>query len=387
MRGSSAGLAVFLMVVLGCGSSSDRIGAGTYSVGEADIQVIHPDLEFTGVRDLVLADAGLWVLDGAEPYLTRAPLTDGSPTQFGKHGQGPGEFRNPWSIQPVTDSDDPAIDVWDLGNGRVSRFGTQGDYLGSEPVGGQNWMRVRGNIREVSYVDPFRVRKSGEGFVSAYFSRRVDRTPDLAGGVLRSVGRRLQPRSEMARFKDHVPKTSSSLREWAPMPLWDACDGMVVLWSPATGSLLWLDSQGGVHAETPVQAPVRAIGLEDIMTYLRRMARLELGPEFEAAGIDFRGFARQARDRFAEEAPSATDIRCETKSTVWLQLFDTSHDSTGKSQTWIQISRSGSSRRFTFPNSFTPSVFSSEGVFGLSEGAEGVQRLSRWRAPHAFGIR
>jgi len=36
----------------------------------------------------------------------------------------------------------------------------------------------------------------------------------------------------LARFLDHLGDDPSSLREWVALPLWDVCDGDVVLWRP-----------------------------------------------------------------------------------------------------------------------------------------------------------
>lgn len=381
MKSASGAWIAGLVTLVGCGPPSTGADVDTQDIERAVIEVIHPELQFTGVRDLVLAEDALWVLDGAPPYLTRVSLTDGADIQFGRNGQGPGEFRNPRSIQPAIGTDHSGVHVWDPGNGRVSRFGAQGALLDSEPLSNENGIRARGDIRDVSFVDPFRVRNSRFGFVSAFFPKRVDRSSDISSGSLRIVDRQLQPGPELIRFADHVAMTGSSLREWASVPLWDACEGTVVLWSPASSRVLWLSSKGRVEEEVSVQVPLRPVTLEDIETYLRQMARLELGPGFEKARIDYLRMARDNRDRFSENQPSVTDIRCESTENAWLRLFDTSHDPLGRSQTWIRVSRSGSSRRFTFHYEFKPSVFSNQGVFGLIEGADGSQRPGRWSGP------
>lgn len=367
-----------IFVLVGCGSPGQPTVKNARFVGKEELQVIHPDLDFEGIRDLVVTPTAVWVLDGGEPFLTRVSLDDGSAIQFGRKGRGPEELRNPWSIQWVGTDGEDTIMVWDLGNSRVSRFDGDGFLLDSQKVPRDNWMPVRSNIREVSYVDPFRIRRVGGGFAHTHFPSRVNRTSDFSRGVLQIGDPHLNPNRRLVRLADHVPKVGSSLREWGAMPVWDACGEGVSLWSPALSQALWIDAEGRVVDRVQVAIPSHPISVDDIATYLRRMARLELGPDFAEAGIDFSRLARQYRGRFAESSPQAMDLRCGADSTIWLRLFGTSHDALGRGQKWIQLSREGLFRELAFHHRFCPLAFGDKAVFGLLEATSGAQHLARW---------
>ena len=367
-----------LVLSVGCGARSGESSPVSYHVEAREIEVLGPEFEFTRVRDLVVTEEAVWVLDAVSPFLTRVSRTGGAVRQFGRLGQGPGEFINPWSIQPIAVVSQPGIRVWDLGNARVYSFDTLGNLLHSKELSREHGVRVRGDLPEVSFVDPFRVRGTDSGFLSAYFPRRVDSSYEIATGSLRMVDQQLHPGPELAQFSDYVLKAGSSLREWASLPLWDACDGGVVLWSPISSEVLWMDQTGQVEGGTTVEETPRPITPEDIEIYLQRMWRLELGPGFRNADFDFQRLATKYRHLFPPDQPPVTDIRCESMEVVWLRLFDTTHDPLGRSQSWKKVSKDGPSERITFPASFVPRVFSPQAVWGLAEGPNGSQRLGRW---------
>jgi hypothetical protein len=126
---------------------------------------------------------------------------------------------------------------------------------------------------------------------------------------------------------------------------------------------------GGIS--TPIES-------HDIEAYLRWMARLELGPDYDAAGIDYAGMARARRDQFVEVHPGPTGLRCESENKAWLRLFDTAIDPLGRGQTWLRVSKEEGLRRYRFPDAFTPAVFNAEGAFGIWEVPEGYQQLAWW---------
>jgi hypothetical protein len=258
----------------------------------------------------------------------------------------------------------------------------------STPLDEKGWIRARSDIQRVSYGNPFRVRYGGDGFVAARYPVRVDRTADLVVGLLNRTDPRLEPGSEFARFAAHMTGEASSLKEWAGLPFWDACEGVVALWSPASKSVVWMGAQGGLRASISVPIPDAPLQVEDRKRYLERMARLELGPGFEEAGIDFNSLARAYQGQFAELRPLVTDLRCESREVVWLRLFDTSTDPLGRGPDWLRVSSMGSFERFRFPEGFAPMVFHGQSIFGVLEESNGSQALARWSpdstAAHVF---
>jgi len=108
------------------------------------------------------------------------------------------------------------------------------------------------------------------------------------------------------------------------------------------------------------------------------MSRLELGPDHGSADISYEAMARSVRNRFADERPLATDIRCQGRETAWLRLFDASDDPVGRSRSWLRVSRDGSVIRTVFPDTFEPLLFAPGRVLGVKSMPDGTNRIARW---------
>jgi hypothetical protein len=377
-------VSLFLVALASCSPVSTGPSDEVHGVQQSEIHLLPTNARFVAVQSLVLAEEALWVLDDAPPFLTRVSLDDGQAIRAGEEGQGPGELLDPWAIQPGGKANPRGIQVWDLGNNRVSTFDSLGCAIGSERLSDEGRIRARADIRSVSYADPFRIRNAGTGVVLGSFPKRVDGTSDLGFGSLRRADSQLNPGPEFLRFADHMSQGTASLKEWAAVPLWDVCDEVVALWSPASAEVAWVGLQGEVRGSVGVDLDPTPLSLRDIEAYLRWMARLELGPDFDKAPIEYGALARSSRDRFAEFRPGATDLRCESEAAAWLRLFDTSSDPLGRSHTWLRVSPEGERRRFSFPEEFTPTVFTPQGAYGMMEAPEGYQRLAWWEreSPH-----
>ncbi len=345
-----------------------------------ELELIAPSIGFSAVRDVAVHGDVVWVLDGTPPFLTRLSVTGEVAHQFGDEGEGPTELVNPWAI--VADSQ--GVRVWDLGNRRVSAVSPDGVTMGSQRMSDASGARIRANIRDVSYANPFRIRRWGSGLVFSHFPQPVDRTADMASGSLRWADQNLEPAARIYAFSDHVQRGSTSLREWASLPLWDVCDEVAVVWSPAEERLLWMESDGQVRARAEAGLDPVDITVSDVEAYLRWMGRLELGPGHQGGNIDYAALAARSRDRFADTAPVATDLRCESREVVWVRLFDTSTDPLGRGRTWLRVAESGAVAGVRFPIDFTPFVFTGEGVVGVVTSPDGLQQLARWvAAPRA----
>lgn len=239
MRLQTCGTVVVGIVACGCWPGSSRNGLDVLEVGSKDIQAVTSEARFVSVRDMVLDSGVVWVLDGAPPFLSRVPLAEGRTLQFGVEGQGPGEFLNPWAIQPEPGPGGPGIRVWDLGTHRVALLDAAGGLQASESLSEEGVIRARSDIRSVSYADPFRVRSEGTTTLVGDFPRRVDRTGDMAAGSLRRADHRLGAGPFLVHFADHVEGGTPSHLEWAGVPLWDLCEGAVALWSPSSAQVIW----------------------------------------------------------------------------------------------------------------------------------------------------
>jgi hypothetical protein len=340
-------------------------------VDRGELEVVAPETRFVSVQEIAAGSGSLWVLDAAPPFITRLSR-DGEATGFGMKGQGPNELLDPRAIQ----GHDSVVRVWDLGAGRVSSFDTLGVLLDSEPLPEEGRIYARGDIRDVTFADPFRIREAGEGIVLAHFPDPFLRTADMVTGSLRRVG--FSGTVDLLRFADHVEDPERGMQEWVSIPLWDFCDEGIVLWSPVSSQVRWFDLRGEELASAAVAAASRPVTQESIEAYLRWMGRLELGPDHEEAGIDYAVMARQVRERFAKTQPTATDIRCQPGGVAWMRLFSTSSDPLGRSRIWRRISMEGEVEDYQFPTEFDPVLFTSDGAYGVLEADGAFQQLALW---------
>lgn len=89
--------------------------------------VVGPRFEggyFHRIGDIVVNEDGIWVLDSGQGKIRRFGH-DGRPrTQYGRIGDGPGEFLNPTKLNV-----DTVLDVLDPRQGRIVRFTLAGDHI------------------------------------------------------------------------------------------------------------------------------------------------------------------------------------------------------------------------------------------------------------------
>jgi len=365
------------LVLLACGENNPA-GIPGGQIEEWEAHPLGTKARFVSVRDMALTRSYLWVLDAAPPYVTRVTLETGEILQFGWKGKGPGEFVDPWAIQPASASDTSGIIIWDFGSSRVTEFGFSGTSLGSTEFAQAGRPTIRPDFREVSYADPFRVRKTTRGVFSVSFEHRPDRTSDLRMGTLRLSTLVLDPGRPVARLSDFVRTDSDGLKEWAAVPLWDTCGEDLVFWSPVSNEVLWFGQALEPRARTVLSLPSHPTELEDVEAYLERMARLELGPDYQSDGIDLRSMAQGMRDRFSSERPLLTDLRCQGPALAFGRRFGTEDDPLGRGQEWIAINEDGPFRHIRVPSGSTPFLFTSEGSIGtmiLSDTDQVIARI------------
>lgn len=341
---------------------------------ELGVQILANEVRFLNVRDMTLLDDHLWVLDGAAPYLTRISIRTGSVLRLGEKGDGPGEFRDPWAVQPTPDS--TALLVWDFSTHRVSEFDPEGGLIRSTALDPEGRILARPDFSDVSYTDVFRVRSTQRGFLAASFGRRLDHTADFSSGWLRESTANLEPGTRILAFSELLEPGLESMTEWAPMPFWDTCSDTLAVWNPAGGEVLWIDPVSRNQSAVSPNLPVKGIDRSDIERYLKRMARLELGPLYRYSDIDFHVMARRYRDRFSSLRPTVTDLRCGEGGRVWLRLFSTDSDPLGKASEWLIIGRGGPERLVKAPHGFSPILLSEEGCFGSYQTREGDQVIA-----------
>lgn len=364
-----------IIAALGCSSAELPLSTHLIRIEPGSIRAIQTEARFLSVWEIIAGEGAVWVLDRESPHITRVNLKDGAALQVGEEGGGPGEVRNPRSMQLAGGG---LIRVWDFGTGRVLSFDSLGTFRGSEHLNADSPVMARLNISDVSYVDPFRIRVSGDSVLFSSFSRGMTSTADFSSGTLRIADFDLAPGPELIRFNDHVRQGLESQLEWAAVPLWDARQDLVALWSPVLSQVIWMDGGGNRLATVEVDWPEIEISRKDIERYLRRMARLELGAQQELEDADITRMARAVRDRFAEIHPGPVELRLGTDGVIWLRLFDTTTDPLGKGRRWLRISRKGDQEAYEFPETFVPMAFLADGAYGVSRLQEGDQVLAWW---------
>ena len=164
------------------------------------------------------------------------------------------------------------------------------------------------------------------------------------------------------------------MREWAEVPLWDACFGTLTVWNPISKEIVWFNPDWTPRARARLDLPSVPLDHKDIERYLEAMARHELGPEYSTQGIDFSLMARQHRSRFATHQPLATDLRCQGPNLAWLRLFSTSSDPLGRGSNWIAMDDGGAVHHMSAPGRGHPSALSPQMGFGGPPNSPGASK-------------
>ncbi len=335
----------------------------------------YPELDFTHIREVVETADAIWVLDMSPPFVTRIERSSGSVRRGGRRGEGPAEFSFPVALQ--VDPGDGTAHVWDLGIRRHTVLDSELSVLVSQPLnpgalpGGQR-------ILEISYAYPYRVRRTGDGVLASDFPTRLDRATDLVRGSVVRATPTLAPEREVVRFAEHLTQGGGDPRQFIALPRWDACGSDLVVWRPNSHELAWLDNDGGVKTSVRLSGRPSSISHADIAVYLEEMARVELGPDYANAGIDFMAMAREARPLFSDHLPFATEVVCVEGGPAWLRLFDNRTDPLGRGRRWLRVSRSGAIEPIEFPASFQPVAVALWGLLGSYESPDGLRWLAEW---------
>lgn len=338
---------------------------------------MEPTVEFLDIRSTVSVPGGTWVLDSDEPYLTFiADDAAGTVTRFGPEGDGPGELRQPVAMQATA----TGLDVWDVGREEVVSFDQTGHVLAIRRLSSERGGWIRPDMAEVSYLDPWRVRRLADHVVYARFPEGLTHPGEAASGALVASIDELGLGETIVEYRGLVPTGRDAQSQFAAVPLWDACDDQLVVWDPRRSEVRWHDARGQDLATIPVEIQSPPITEDGVVRFLRHMARLEIGPDFESAGIDFSAMAADLKSDFGERGPAITDVRCAAPDVAWLQLFDMSEDPLGHGSTWIRVGGDTPPEAVVFPEHFRPIEFGIDVLLGSDEGISG-QTLSQWRVP------
>ena len=367
--------ATLVTLVAACQSADPPTDYETITVAPEEIERNGASPDFVGIRSTVTTGDGTWVLDRAAPFVTHvASDAESTVTRFGSLGDGPGELRHPVAIQATPEG----LDVWDVAKAEVVTYDPSGVLIAIRPLSNERGGWIRPDMAEVSYLDPWRVRRLDGHVVFARFPNGLTQLPDAASGALVRGGTDLDPSQTILEYRDLVPRDGRALGQFATMPLWDACGNAVVVWNPARSELEWFDPHGQRTDAATVDARPPPLTDDGIVRFLRLMARLEIGPDFEAADIDFQSMARKVRPEFDALAPAIVDVRCGGANTAWLQLFDPEGDPLGHGRRWLRVRPGSAPSVVAFPPDFRPTEFGDDAMVGFEDAPSG-QTLSLWR--------
>lgn len=359
--------ALCVLLPLSCAGDDPYADFRRHPLPESSIRFLDTPTRFSSVRGITVSGETIWVLDSEPPFLTRLGWGSDGELSCGKKGRGPGEFLNPRAIQPYPPAGSGGALVWDFGSGRMVAVDGTCALKEETRFHESGLIRGRADLPEVSFLDPYRIRVNDSTAFANRFYRRLDHSSDLAHGALVRASLNLTSVDTVLSFMAHVPMGVESLKEWAPHPIWDFCDGHIVLWSPRAAKLIWMDPSGEVQTEKALDLPTTPVRARDIERYMERMAELEMGPDYRDAGINFSQLGRANQDRFAENRPGVTGMLCGEGGDLWLRLFGTDADPLGRGREWLLIRPGEDPLLIRYPRAFTPLLFSRVSALGVIE--------------------
>jgi hypothetical protein len=342
-----------------------------------------------GVRDVsVTADGDVWVLSRHEPFIRRFRAGQ-LVASFGRSGEGPGEFRAPWSFVGGDRLIPPR--VFDPGTRLIIRLDSAGREL-TRASFRTTWGFVRSDIEDVSYGQVFRALSiSDTELVSLVYLADVGTTRDLRRSALVRFRADGTPLDTVVSFRVLFgSQAEGSTPRWlVTIPLVAACDdGTTAVYDGMAPEI-----RGYGRGAQPVwrlamparMARGRGLPAADLERYVRHRV---LGELLENQGDTSRleplvgQQLRGGRSLYASTAPPVVALLCDPQGRVWLQEFDTRDDALGKGRMWTVIGRRGTSAMVRVPAGFTPLRFQQGTLIGIVRDSLGVETVGTVTIPN-----
>ncbi len=343
------------------------------------------------VRDIRLDREGrVWILSGFEPHLfvvsagsesqgfaSQAAESQGSESAraFGPHGEGPGEFRNPWYLVPPLDGDSADMAIWDVGSRRLEAFRADGTHLRSLQIAVSLGFVIRG-FREEHVGEPSALARFGDGFVLQAASGQLSRPRDLWESRLVAITSDGEEVGVLVDFAEWRRSSDEELADIFPeTPLWASCGpDTVLLWDPDAG--LRILTAGGLGPARPLAVERFPLSARDVERWVAHSVNLEVratGGDPTDPGLS--ALVRRAVVKLLTSTPersSPVRARCDARGELWLQGFSTEVDPRGYGPRWQYFT----SRPITveFPRGFQPLEFTATRIYGVQTDPLGVER-------------
>lgn len=339
-------------------------------IGPEALTVLGEDSLATTYIDVADLGGSVAYLSSTEPFITLVDKEGHATRQFGSPGEGPGDFRNPTSMDAQGDT----LYVWDVRLGAASMYDTLGRYLGRQTARA-SFGGVAPRARLDDAGRPGLYRRFGPLAVTAAYPNGVS-----VHGEQRSYS--LLAINDLGEVQDTVWASSlpASVNEPAPqqpmmllpIPLWAKCsEARLVVYDPAV-SMTSLRSPDGVEIrqfESAV-APV-SISTEDLQRYIvfhyRRLYMDAHQAEPSSLADLVKEMVRQAKIKgtYPSEFVGYTSILCDLKDQVWLDDFSLADSPLGYSRTWVVLSGASDKRTVTLPEGFRLMLLSGNRGFGV----------------------
>ena len=368
-------------ISVGWSCADQQLDSTLVRVDPDGVKLVSPaDRPLWGVRDVLHVDGTIWALTSSAPFVHRFGPNDTSSVTFGRSGEGPLDFRFPYSMWRGRPAG--SLTVWDPGSFRAMTFSESGALLFAlhTPTLGS----VRSDIEDVAFGHPFRAVKHPGGIVVARYNSGVNHGTELWNGQLLRVPDDGSQPAVILDFASELPGSSRRLGAslLAPVPLWAGCpDHRIAVLDPIARILFMLSV--GEATRQAIALPWKPGPLEpqSRLAYLKSRIRAELGDRgMSTADVD--RFAtetlRSANGLFPSDQPLGVDLKC-AQGRVWIQEFDGAANPFGYGAVWRTVdveSPEPTFARVEFPDDFSPLRFSQSGAIGVFKDSLGLQRVA-----------
>ncbi len=363
-----AAVTIAIAVLSAC-QGKDRQSA-TIVIGPDALTIIGEDSLASAFIDVADLGGSVAYLSSTEPFVTIIDKSGHVSRQFGVPGEGPGDFRNPTSIDAQADT----LYVWDVRLGAASMYDTLGRYLG----------RRRADANFGGVAPTTRMDYAGRpGLYRRFDSLAV--TPAYPNGVSLPGEQRsysLLAVNNLGVVLDTVwastlPASANAQAQGRPMhlvpiPLWARCsETRLVVYDPVVRISTLRTPVGGEIRQFDSRADSVQISTEDLQRYVAfHFHRLYLTahlPEPSSMAEAVTEMVQQGRIKGAYPSGFAgyTSILCNRRGEVWLDGFSLADSPLGYSRTWVVLSGDSDKRTVTLPAGFRLMLLTEHRGYGV----------------------
>lgn len=357
------------IAVLSACVARDRPGTSTVISSDA-LTVIGEDSLATAYIDVADLGGSVAYLSSTEPFVTIIDRNGHVSRQFGVPGEGPGDFRNPTSIDAQADT----LYVWDVRLGAASMYDTLGQYLGRRradanfggvaPTTRMDYAGRPGLYRRFDSLAVTPAYPNGVSLPGEQRSYSLLAVNNL-GAVLDTVWASSLPASANAQ----IPGQPMHL---VPIPLWERCSNTrLVVYDPVVGISTLRTPEGEAIRQVESRADSVSISTEDLQRYVafhfHRLYMTAHLPEPTSMAEAVTEMVQQGRIKGAYPSGFAgyTSVLCDRKNQVWLNGFSLEQSPLGYSRTWVVLSGDSGRRSVTFPQGFRLMLLSEARGYGV----------------------